>query len=311
MTSLPPRPEWSGIGADGWDGIPCPDDLYLTSASSVSKALAAPSLETWKIGQIVERLSERIPEFQSRATRDMDECKKWAGQLQWEPKPGATINAADSGTLLHSLLEAWLLGRQPAAEDVAQVQADPELTAMATNLWQWFQRFKPQPVAVEAVVYNPELGIAGRLDALVTFPDFPQFGTALVDLKNSRDARSKAGTLKRPFGDSHALQLAAYRSCRLQATFSPRIQVTKRATRNRTYLLNPREQAACTEATVIDSTFILQNDPERCLLYPVDTGPSVQRRLVDVLGAGRWMREESKGVVGDPVSPPITLPDFT
>lgn len=310
MTALPPPAEWSGIGADGWDGIPCPDDLYLTSASSVSKALAAPSLETWKVGQIVERLYERIPEFTSRAAQDMDDTKKWAAQLQWEPKPGADLNAADSGTLMHSLLEAWLLGKDPAAEHVAQVSADAELTAMATNLWGWFQRFKPQAVAVETVVYNPELGIAGRLDSLVTLPDFPQYGTCLVDLKNSRDARSKNGTLKRPFGDSHALQLAAYRSCRLQATFEPRIQITKRSTRNRTYLLNPREQAVCAEAHAIDSTFILQNDPERCLLYPVETGPSVQRRLIDVLGAGRWMREESKSVVGDPVPPPITLPTF-
>ena len=308
---FPERPPWSGIGADGWDGTPCPDDLYLTSASSVAKALAAPSLETWKIGEIVERLHERLPEFTARGAADMDATKKWAAQLQWEPKPGALLNAADSGTLLHSLLEAWLKGETPSPAIAQQVRADPELTAMATNLWGWFQRFKPQAVAIEVVVYNPELGIAGRLDSLVTFPDFPQYGTALVDLKNSRDARTKDGTRKRPHGDSHGLQLAAYRSCTLQATFEPRIAVNKRSSRNRTYLLNPREQAVCAPAHEIHSTFILQNDPDRCLLYPIDTGPAVQRRLADTIGAGRWVKEESRGVVGDPVAPPLVLPDLS
>lgn len=303
--------QWSGIGNLSWDGTPCPDDLYLTSASSVSKALAAPALETWKIGQVVERLHERLDEFAARGNNDMDDTKKWAGQLQWEPKPGADLNAADSGTLMHSLLEAWLKGEAVAPALAEQVNDDAELTAMATNLWSWFQRFRPVAVAVEVVVFNPELGIAGRLDSLVTFPDFPQYGTALVDLKNSRDARSKAGALKRPFGDSHALQLCAYRSCTLQATFEPRIAVTKRATRDRTYLLNPREQAACAPAIAIDSTFILQNDPERCLLYPVDTGPAVARRMGEVLGAGRWLKEESKHVVGQPVAAPIVLPNLT
>lgn len=299
---------WSGIGAEGWDGIACPDDLYLDSASSIPKALAAGSLERWKQGEIIEQLYLRKDEFLARAAQDIEAVKDWGRELLWEPKPGAALNAADSGTEMHTLLECWLTGVAVPEATTRIVQSDPVLMAMASNLWDWFCRFKPVAVAVEQVVYEPALGIAGRLDNLVTFPAFPQWGLCLVDLKNAREARTKGGVKKKPYGDSHALQLCAYRACTLTATFEPRIAITKRATRDRTYLLNPREQAVCAPSPEIQSTFILHNTPERCDLYPIETGPAVRRRLEDVIGARRWIKEECRTVVGAPVPAPIVLP---
>lgn len=306
-----PLPEWSGCGVEHWDGITNPDDQRFISASSIPKVLASPGLERWALNTTIQMLHERLPEFQAIAARNIDEAIRWAGQLRFEPKPDAELNAADSGTIMHELLEDWLRGRSTTPATIAIVNRDPVLTAMAGNLWAWFNRFKPEPVAMEQVVYDPDNGVAGRLDAIVRFATMPEHGTCLVDLKNSRDARTGSGAKKRPYGDSHALQLATYRYAPLTATFEPRIERTKRATSTRTYLLNPAEAAACVPSVQIDSTFILQNNPETCLLYPIETGPAVRRRLVEAIGLWRWAKQESQGVVGDPVAPPIAVPTLT
>ena len=306
-----PLPEWLGIGSEHWDGTVCPDDLKLVSASSVPKALASPALERWAITRTVEEIAARLPQFTALVAQDVEAAVKWADQLRYQPDAGAELNAADSGTLMHSLLEAWLKGEAVAAHDVEQVNRDPVLTAMATNLWTWYCRFQPEPVAMEQVVYWPEAGIAGRFDAIVRFAKAPEMGNVLLDLKNTREGRYKGGGLKRVYGDSHALQLASYRYATHVATFEPRLLVTQRKTSTRTYLVNPRELDACAPMHQVDTTAIVQNTPERCALYPIDTGPNVRRRVLEAVGMHRWVHEESADVVGQPYTPPIDLPTLT
>jgi hypothetical protein len=308
---FPERPAWSGVGAEFWDGTVCPDDLRLVSASSVPKALASPALERWAITTTIEKLAERLPQFQALVAQDMDAAVNWANQLRYQPEAGAELNAADSGSALHSLLEAWMQHLTPAPELVAQIQRDPVLTQMATLLWGWYSRFKPTPVEIERVVYDPANGIAGRLDAIVRFEAMPEMGNVLLDLKTSRSSRHKSGGKKRLFGDSHALQLACYRYAPLMATFEPRIATSQRATSNRTYLLSPREVAVCAPAVEIQSTCILKLDPEGAVLHPIETGAGVHRRAIQAVGLHQWISEESKAVVGQPISPPIVLPDLS
>lgn len=315
-TLLPPSPfpglpVWSGIGAGNWDGTLCPDDLRLLSASSVPKALAAPNLERWAMTRTIEEIIARLPQFAAIAAQDVEAAVAWADQLRYAPDLGAELNAADSGSLMHSLLEAWLNGVAPEARDVDQVQRDPVLVTLATNLWAWYNRFQPEPVAMEQVVYWPEAGIAGRFDAIVTFRKAPELGNTLLDLKNTRSARTKSGAKKQVYGDSHALQLSAYRYATHVATFEPRLLVTQRATSNRTYLLNPREMDACAPMFRVDTTAIISNNPERCAFYPIDTGPAVRRRLLEAVGISRWVNDECKAVVGQPFTPPIDLPTLT
>lgn len=305
------RPPWSGLGADGWDGTACPDDLRLVSASSVPKALASPALERWAITRTIEEIAAQLPKFQALVAQDIAAAVAWADQLRYAPDAGAELNSADSGTAMHSLLEAWMRGEAVEPGLVEQIQRDPVLTALATNLWAWFNRFQPDPIALETVVYDPANGIAGRLDAIVRFRKAPDLGVVLMDLKNTRTARYKSGGLKRVYGDSHALQLASYRYAPLVATFEPRLLQTQRATSSRVYLLNTAEREACTPKVDIDTTLIVSNNPERCQAYPIDTSPAVHRRALEAVGLHRWINEESGGVVGQPYLPEIELPTLT
>lgn len=312
MTSpFAPATEWCGRGAVGWDGTVGPDDLRLLSASSVPKSLASPALERWALTTTIERIAERLPQFTALAAQDVAAAVAWADRLRYAPDEGAALNAAESGTLLHSLLEAWLTGMTPAADLVAQVKVDPVLMAMATELWNFYNRFQPEPVAMERVVYDPEAGIAGRFDAIVRFAKAPQFGTCLMDLKTTRTARYKSGGLKKVYGDSHALQLASYRYAPHVATFEPRILRTKRATSSRVYLLNGAERSACDPMWEVDSTVIVSCSPEKCALHEIDTGPAVRRRALEAVGLHRWLTEESQDVVSDAWVPPIELPELS
>lgn len=312
MTSpFPALPPWSGIGAEGWDGTVGPTDLRLVSASSVPKVLKSTALENWAITKTLEQTVSRWPEFQQRMQRDgLDEAISWAKQLRFEPDPGAQASAADTGTDMHTLLESFILQVDPPAEVVAKVQADQVMLDMANHLWAWYFRFKPTPVLIERVVYDPTNGIAGRLDAVVRFDGAPELGQVLMDLKTSRDARTKGGARKRPYADANALQLACYRHAPLVSTFEPRLLLTQRKTSSRVYLLNPAEQAACEPMVPTDGSFILQLNPEGCALYPVDSGPAVHRRAIEAVGLHHWMAEEHKAAVGDPYLPAIDLPQF-
>lgn len=304
-----PATTWDGIGADGWDGCVGNDDLKLISASSVPKACASPALERWGITRTIEQLAIRLPEFENLlATGGLDAAVRWASELRYLPDEGAELNAADSGTLMHGLLEAWLKGENVPDTSNQQILSDPVLTSMATNLWNWYSRFQPEAVAMEQVIYSPEMGTAGRFDAIVQFRKAPELGVCLMDLKNTRSARYKSGGLKKVFGDSHGLQLATYRYSTHVATFKPRLVVKSKASSTRTYLLNTAERAACKPMWHIDSTVIVANNPEQCLLYPIDTGPAVLRRAVEAVGLHRWIAEESKNVVGPTVIPLIELP---
>lgn len=315
MTSpFAPATEWCGRGAVGWDGTVGPDDLRLLSASSVPKVLAAPNLERWAITTTVERIAENLDRFAAMVAVDITAAVQWADQLRYAPEPGAELNAADSGTLMHTLLECWLKGEAVSDRDRATVERDPVLTALATNLWAWYQRFKPTAVAMEQVVYNPASGLAGRFDAIVRFGNShaaERFGTCLIDLKNKRQARTAGGAKHKVYGDGHAMQLQSYRGAPLVATFEPRIQRTGRATSNRVYLLNTAEREACAPMWDVDSTAIVLNTPEVCALYPIETGAGVQRRVDEAVGLSRWLHEESRDVVGPPFIPPIDLPHLT
>lgn len=309
---FPPLPPWSGIGAEGWDGTVGPQDLRLLSASSVPKVLKSTALENWAITRVLEKVVERMPEFQARITRDgLDEAIDWAKELRWEKDAGAAASAADTGTDLHAMLEAFLQGIDPPGDVVARVQSDQVMLDMANHLWEWFWRFKPEPILLERVVYDPANGIAGRLDAVVRFANAPELGTVLLDLKTSRAAKTKGGYAKRPYADANALQLACYRHAPLVATFEPRVAISQRKTSSRVYLLNPAEQAACEPMVACDGSFILQLNPESCRLYPVDSGPGVHRRAVQAVGLHHWATEEHKAAVGDPYLPPVDLPVFT
>lgn len=309
--TFPPRPPWSGIGADGWDGTQCPDDIKLVSASSVPKALSAPALERWHINETIDRLLNQIPKLNAMlAEAPREQVADWIGGLRYEAKEGVELSNADSGTLMHALLESWLKGEPVDERSRAQVDRDPVLTAMAGNLWAWFCRYDPEPVAMEQVVYDPANGIAGRFDAICRFRKAPELGTLLIDLKNAREARYPSGGLKPVYGDSHALQLACYRYATHVATFEPRLLVTQRKQSNRTYLVNRAELDACAPMYEVDGTAIIHNNPERCALYPIDTGPGVHRRALEAAGLHRWLHEESRNVVGPPHAPLVDLPDL-
>lgn len=262
-TTIFGTPAWSGIGADHWDGQRRPDDMKLLSASSVTQSMAKPALERWMIDETAARVAENVHELADMG--DPERIEQWVRNCRYLPEPGASMNASETGTALHAVLEHWAEGKALPPALKACLLRDAEMMAMANQLWGWLQRHRPEVVASEIVVYDPERGTAGRLDNIWRLEGL---GNCLVDLKTTRKARTKAGNPKRPYADSHGIQLVTYAQAPYEATFPPRITGGD-ADGPRWYLLNPAELAACVPARTPDTAAILHLSPEDCRLFQV------------------------------------------
>lgn len=280
-TTIFGTPAWSGVGAENWDGRRRADDLKLLSASSITQAMAKPALERWMISETAQRVAEHVHELV--AMGDPERIAEWVERCRYLPKPGASLNAADTGTALHSVLEHWVVGAPLPPRLEWQVTHDAEMLAMANQLWGWLQIHRPVVEASEVVVYDPDGGTAGRLDNLWRLDGL---GLCLVDLKTSRESRTAAGNLKRPYADSHGIQLVTYAGAELEATFAPRI-LGGDTDGPRWYLLNEAERAACVPARRPDTAAILHLTPEGCRLFQVrltDEAIETARALMVVWG---------------------------
>lgn len=280
------------IGADHWDGKPGPSDREIISATTITDAMASPALERWKAWETGRRVVDNLDMLRGLADTQPDTAVKWVVNAPYSVPKGRTVNAADLGSSLHAALEAWLKG-EPTPE------LPPEAWQMANLLARWVERFQPRLHAAELFVFNVHTLLGGRSDLWAWIGG----QLWLLDLKTSIENANKRGTLKRPYNDSHPLQLATYRHATHAATWAPRVLEGDGARR---YLVNDAELAVAAPAPVAEHTGILYLTPQRCHLYPVKTGPAVYEAVQSVAGTWRWLNYESEGAVGSPI-PELSL----
>lgn len=96
------------------------------------------------------------------------------------------------GTRLHHATE------QPRGSFIA-----PEMQGYVDFFWQWMDENVQQDLAIEEIVADTRIGVAGKLDRCVIMKDGSM---AILDIKNSSFEK------KPNIGDSHCPQIALYRA---------------------------------------------------------------------------------------------------
>jgi len=290
------------IGAEGWDGTVTNNDLRCVSASSIGKVFASGQLERWAIGATIDAAvnhSQWIADSVRQGQHDAAKSYLWRARYD---SPFGFTNAK-AGTAVHAWLEWGLLGRAIPPE-LNEILAHPTVVQMCLRLRELVERIDLRIEQMEHVVFDPSLQVAGRFDMKGSVNVC--LGPGLIDLKTALEPRSKRGHPKRPYADSHALQLASLAGAPLEATFPPRI-VKLDNDRGRVYLLNETEAAACRPATPVQWAAILHVSPERASFWPVDIS-SARPVVAAAVTAHDWL---SSGAAKALPKQPLAVVDST
>jgi hypothetical protein len=179
------------------------EQKLLPSVTEICRMLSAPSLEEYKIGQVIQACFEDTPS----ANEDFTNYKR-----RIQDKAGAdAAGAADLGTLIHNSLETYLArheewdgtvkvampdGREiPIREFVLPAALEVDKLGLADKV-------------CEAVVTNPELGYAGTVD-LYGNRTADQSGNKQLVVVDFKSKRTKPGVAVEPI-ETHPIQIAAY-----------------------------------------------------------------------------------------------------
>lgn len=166
----------------------------LPSVSGITKMLAAPGLEVYKMKEVARQC------FLSPAHPGEDESGYIQAMLEKGKEDGA--NAADVGTLIHDALEAHFTGGKRQAETVKIGHMDYHIDTFIHPAVKLIEKKGYVIEASEKVLVNNKEGYAGTTDLIVRYNDF----RGILDFKSKR---TKPGKPAFP-SETHCAQIAAY-----------------------------------------------------------------------------------------------------
>lgn len=270
-----------------------PDDEKFWSVTRIEGARDQGfGLDWWKRNTVATAAVREYDAWRSRLEHEgEDSAVKYLADATFRRAPGETRTAADLGSDVHRALERYTLdGRVP--HDLI----DDEVRPFFEQAARWLDAFAPTIIATECAVFNDTYRYAGTLDLIAEIDG----DSYIIDYKTSRADTDRQGRPKKPYGDSVALQLAAYRYAEMAAVWrARRVEYPRRY-----YLLNDAERSWAQPVPEVDGGLAVLITPERCEAYPVACGPEVFRVFLHCLEIFRWNEQGSKRVVGSPLIPP-------
>lgn len=281
------------------DASPAEGDLQLWSVTSIIGVLDKPALLWWAAEQSALAAIHQVRTWQAMLADEDGRCDhldatrcqplKWLRDARLRPVAGRR-SATELGEAVHAAIEEYVVtGRRPDVDD--------EVRPYLEQFDRWAQRFAPVYEAAELTVYHPDYGYAGTLDAIAVVGGVRY----IVDYKTSRTSVDARGAPTKPYPEQVALQLAAYRHAQYAAVWRPR---RFERFRRRYYLLSQTERSMAIPVPEVDTGLVIHLTPEHCDAYPVRCDEAVFEAYLDVQGAARWVIQESRAVMGDPLIPP-------
>ena len=269
-------------------------------------------LVNWAVNETAARTVARLAYVSRRLSEEGEESAvDYVKGLRWDT--GGNLSDAALGTLAHKLFDDYALtGTRPkvttdlhpdhASKQKLLSDADVfSLHRMLDQFDRFLQQFQPTYKCCEVVVYHPEFGYAGQLDAI-----FEIDGIALIaDYKTSRNAWTAAGKEKKPYSEA-ALQLAAYRHATHAAVWRARRYSNYS---RRYYLLSETERAAAVPVPEVEGGVVILVTPDRVGVYPARCGDREFEAFLYTVEVARWMFNEASSVIGDEMVPPHELPE--
>lgn len=282
-----------------------PNDAMYLSGSTLPKIPASPVLEKWTREAIADGVVTNMGTLAHLAKENPEAAVRRIAQIHWETtKPDGPLSAAECGTMVHAFMEAWLLG-QPTPE--CKPDEWEQVAPFVNNLAEWMADWKPEPVLVEAVVFNHYALVAGRMDAMVRFRNGPLADgkPKLIDLKCKMKAYTNRGYPQKPYGDTVAPQLTGYKWAEglWTAPQEPRINTRK----SRHYLLSAEERAQLVPLSDVTGcaaeeidTHIIQVTPLSTRVFEIESGPE-QLEFVKAIADVARLKEQAREWVSDPL----------
>lgn len=289
----------AALGLPAIEGAtPADDDLQLWSVTTILGALDKPALLYWSAEQAALAAVHNEATWRGMLADDDPACQhvdavtcpalKWLRDARFR-KPRGARSATDLGVAVHDACEQYALtGRRPETDD--------EVRPFLDRFDGWLGRFGPVYQATEVAVFHPELGYAGTADGFLSI-DGVRY---IFDIKSSRKSLDSQGRPSTPYPEQVGLQLAAYRWAKHAAVWRPR---RAEKFRRRYYLLSPDERALAVAVPEVDTGLVIHITPEACEAFPIVCDESVFEAYLAVQDAARWLYQDSRRVMGEPLVP--------
>lgn len=284
-----------------------PEDLELTSVTTVIGVLEKPALLYWAAGETAAAAVAIAGSLPTRIAEDgEEETIKWLRDARFR-RPKGLLSAASLGTCAHHACEEYALtGERPTTgrlTEIVRQEAGPKFDGMTAEIPVlnqmldqfdgWLQRAQPSYQAAEVTVYSPSYGYAGTSDGFLTIDGY----RVIFDIKTSRKSFDAKGSPTGPYPEA-ALQLAAYRFAEAAAVWRPR-RIEK--FRRRRYLLSEAEREQAVPVPEVDGGLVIHITPEHCEAFPVRCDEAVHQSFLFLIEAFRWVDRLSKDVIGMPM----------
>jgi len=164
---------------------------YLPSPSTILKVLNKEGILQWYARIVAETAVDNTIDLTGRS-------RDWVVNQVLDMARTKSREPLERGTMIHSIAEEILMGRNP-------IEGNPYSVAVSDYHTRNIIRTRELEFSVKHIA--PDICFAGRVDALV---EHQAVGLALIDWKSSAVKRSKTGNPTPRFYDQYIMQLAAY-----------------------------------------------------------------------------------------------------
>ena len=153
-----------------WQG-PNGIETFPSVTTILGRVLNKPAITPWALKLAGQYVADNLDVLRAVHRDSRDAVVQMVKGAPWQLRD----KAADKGTLVHALAEAFTLGQEP--------NVPAELKGHLDMWHDWVRTKHVKFHLAEATVYNRYLGYAGTLDAIAETDD----GVCLIDYKTGKD----------------------------------------------------------------------------------------------------------------------------